>query len=119
MVQDNLNHNKYFVIIIFVIIFKLYKNRSRIPDAKFREILQLFLLDIEATEVSEITKILCPTINKIFHYIRQIISEYCEANSIFAVGEIEFVASYSVESVKENEVVVQAVRCFWFVKTRR
>jgi len=74
--------------------FKLYKNRSIISDAKFREILKLFLLDIEATKVSEITKIFRLTINKIFHYIRQMISEYCEENSIFAVGVIEFDESY-------------------------
>jgi len=66
--------------------FKLYKSHSGILAAKFREILKLFLLDIEATKVSEITKISYPTINKVFHYIRQIISEYCEENSIFAVG---------------------------------
>jgi len=74
--------------------FKLYKSRSRISDSKFREILKLFLLDIEAIKVSEITKISRPTINKVFHYIRQIIAEYCEENSIFAAGEIEFDESY-------------------------
>jgi len=74
--------------------FKLYKNRSRISDAKFREILRLFLLDIEATKVSELTNISSPTINKIFHYIRTIIAYYCEENSIFETGEIELDESY-------------------------
>ena len=36
-------------------------------------------------KVREITKIPRPTINKNFHYICQIIVEYCEENSIFAV----------------------------------
>ena len=90
--------------------FNKYLKWWYISKRKFRKILKLFLLDIEATKVSEITKISCLTINKIFHYIRAIIAKYCEENSIFTVGEIEFVASYSVESIKENEVVVQAVR---------
>jgi len=56
--------------------------------------LWLFLLDIEATKVSEISNISRPTINRIFTYIRTIITEYCEENSIFETGEIEVDESY-------------------------
>jgi transposase len=56
--------------------------------------LKLFLLYIEATKVAEISNISRPTINKIFGYIRTIISEYCEQNSIFQAGEIELDESY-------------------------
>ena len=46
---------------------KSYRKRSRISEKKFREILRLFLLDIEASKVSEITKISRTTINKILY----------------------------------------------------
>jgi len=42
-----------------------YIFRSRISEKKFREILRLFCLDIEAIKVAEITHISRPTINKI------------------------------------------------------
>jgi transposase len=71
-----------------------YKKRSRISNAKFREILKYFCLDIEATKVSEITNISRPTINKIFLEIRKIIANYCEKNTVLKTGEFEFDESY-------------------------
>ena len=47
------------------------------------------MLDIEASKVSEITKISRPTINKIFLQIREIISKDCDAHSILGTGQIE------------------------------
>ena len=73
---------------------KNYKKRSRISNAKYREILRFFLLDIEAKKVSEITKISRPTTNKIFLEFRIAIAKYCEENSIFDSGEIEIDESY-------------------------
>jgi transposase len=73
---------------------KQYKKRSRITDKKFRDILKLFLLDIEATKVSDISNIFRPASNRIFTYIRTIIAEYCEETSIFETGEIEIDESY-------------------------
>ena len=71
-----------------------YKKRSRISSKKFREILRLFLLDIEATKVSKITNLFRQCINRMFKYIRLIISEHFEENSILGVGEIELDESY-------------------------
>ena len=73
---------------------KSYQNRSRISEKKFREILRLFLLDIEASKVSEITNISRQAINRIYRYIREIISIDCEENSVFEVGAIELDESY-------------------------
>jgi len=58
-----------------------YILRSRISEKKFREILRLFCLNIEAKQTAEI--------NKIFDKIRDRIVEYCEQESPFAKGEIE------------------------------
>ena len=73
---------------------RLCKKRSRISEKKFREILRLFLLDIEASKVSEITNIYRQAINRIYRNIREIISIDCEENSVFEVGELELDESY-------------------------
>jgi transposase len=72
----------------------VYKKHSRISILKFREILRLFLLDIEATKISKITDVSRQAINRLFKYIRIIIAKECEKNSIFEVGEIELDESY-------------------------
>jgi len=71
-----------------------YIIRSRISEKKFREILRLFCLDIEAKQTAEITHISRPTINKIFSGIRERIANYCDTESPFKNGEIELDESY-------------------------
>ena len=71
-----------------------YKKRSRISEAKMREIIRLFTLDIEVTKIALITKVSRNTINSIFNGIRKRISEYCEHQSPFTKGEIEIDESY-------------------------
>jgi len=71
-----------------------YIIRSRISEKKFRHILQLFCLDIEAQKVSKISNISRPTINKLFDKIREIIAWNCEQVSPFSHGEIELDESY-------------------------
>ena len=71
-----------------------YKKRSRISEAKMREIIRLFTLDIEATKIALITKVSRNTINSVFNGIRKRISEYCEHQSPFTKGEVEIDESY-------------------------
>jgi len=71
-----------------------YKKGSYVFRSKFREILKLFLLDIEATKISVITKINRPTINKIIFEIRQVIANEYEKNAVLEVGEIELDENY-------------------------
>ena len=71
-----------------------YKKRSRISEAKMREIIKLFTLDIEASKIALISNVSRNTINSIFNGIRKRISEYCEHQSPFAKGEIEIDESY-------------------------
>ena len=71
-----------------------YIIRSRISEKKFREILRLFSLDIEAKQTAEITHVSRPTINKFFNVIRERIANYCEEVSPFENGEIELDESY-------------------------
>lgn len=71
-----------------------YIIRSRMSEKKFREILRLFCIDIEASKVAQITDISRPTINRIFDAVRHRIAEDCEQKSVFDDGEIELDESY-------------------------
>ena len=71
-----------------------YKKRSRISEAKFREIIRLFSLDIEATKIAALTGISRVTINKIICEIRERIAEYSQQQSPFDSGEVEIDESY-------------------------
>jgi len=71
-----------------------YINRSRISEAKFREIIRYFSLDIEANKIAELTHLSRPCINRTLMAIRQRIAESCEADSPFEKGEIEMDESF-------------------------
>ena len=70
-----------------------YIYRSRISEAKFREILRFFCLDLEAKKVAIICKISEKTIDKIFKQIRIKMAESCEKQTKLS-GEIEIDESY-------------------------
>ena len=71
-----------------------YIFRSRISEKKFREILRLFCLDIEAVKVAKLSGISRQTINKLFDRIRQLIADESEKNNVLGSGEVEFDESY-------------------------
>ena len=64
-----------------------YIVRSRISEAKFREILWYFSSDIEVVKIVEFTNISEKTINKITKNIRILMASECEKISKFS-GEI-------------------------------
>ena len=64
-----------------------YIVRSRVFEAKFREILKYFTEDIEASKISNFTKISEVIICKIFREIRILMSKECKKISKFS-GEI-------------------------------
>ena len=70
-----------------------YVKRSHISEQKFRQIVKLFAEDLNATQISNLTGISRPTINKYLHAIRKRIVEFCELNSPL-IGEIEVDESY-------------------------
>ena len=71
-----------------------YINRSHISERKFREVLKLFCVDLEATKIAEITKISRVTVNAILMRIRIRIAKLAEQESYFTQGEIEIDESY-------------------------
>jgi transposase len=70
-----------------------YANRSRISEAKFRQLIKLFSLDLDADQIASITGLNRNTANRYLHAIRQRIAAYCEDQSPF-VGEVEVDESY-------------------------
>ncbi len=71
-----------------------YFFRGRISDEKFRSVLRLFSLDIEAKKTAEFTGLNQDTINNIYNKLRERIAAMCEAESPFTNGEIELDESY-------------------------
>ncbi len=71
-----------------------YIIRSRISEKKFREILRLFCLDLEAKKIAQISGISRNSINKIIKAIRIKIAEFCEQENPLGFGDIEIDESY-------------------------
>ena len=70
-----------------------YIIRSRISEAKTREILKYFCIDIEAVKIAKLSNISRQNVNKIFKQIRILIAKECETISKMQ-GEIEIDESY-------------------------
>jgi len=70
-----------------------YVKRSRISEAKFRELVRYFSLDLDAHKIAFLTRLNLNTVNRYLLLIRQRIAEFCEGSSPFK-GEIEIDESY-------------------------
>jgi len=70
-----------------------YANRSKISEPKFREIVRLFALNLDATQIADITGLNRNTINRFLCAIRQRLAEFCELQSPFT-GEVEVDESF-------------------------
>ncbi len=71
-----------------------YYNRSRISEAKFREIVKYFSLDIDATKTAEIANLNRNTVNRIFGGLRDRIYLSLKSNLSLLDGELELDESY-------------------------
>ena len=65
-----------------------YKKRSRITNAKFRQILKLFCVDLNASQIAELTSLNRNTVNSYLKKFRLRIAEICETQSPYS-GEVE------------------------------
>ena len=70
-----------------------YAKRSKISEAKFREIIKLFAADLDAGQIAEIAHLNRNTVNRYLMQIRSRIAEYCQETSPIK-GEIEVDESY-------------------------
>ncbi len=71
-----------------------YINRSRISEAKFRQFIKYFTLDLEDQKIAILTRLNRNTVNRYLRLIRERIAEHCEEQSPLK-GEIEVDESYS------------------------
>jgi transposase len=71
-----------------------YFFRAKISEAKFRTVLRLFCLDMEAKKVAEFTGLSRGTVNNIFTKLRERVATLCEAETPFINGEVELDESF-------------------------
>ena len=76
-----------------MIVKNKYVKHAHISERKFRLLIKLFAEDLNATQISHLTGISRPTINKYLQAIRKRIATYCESDSPLT-GEIEVDESY-------------------------
>ena len=67
--------------------YNKYIKRSRISEAKFREFIRYFSLDLDAHKIAFLTGLNRNTVNRYLLLIRKRIAEFCERSSPFS-GEI-------------------------------
>ena len=70
-----------------------YVKRSKISEAKFRELVKLFSLDLASHNIAILTNLNRNTTNRYLYLLRKSIAEFCEQQSPFS-GEIEVDESY-------------------------
>ena len=70
-----------------------YIHRSKISEAKFRQLVKLFAMDLTATQVAELTGLNRNTVNRLYSAMRYRIAEYSRQSSPIS-GEVEIDESY-------------------------
>lgn len=71
-----------------------YFHRSRISEKKFRELIRLFSLDMEALKISALTGLNRNTVNHVLMLLRERLSDICESEAHFDHGSFECDESY-------------------------
>lgn len=70
-----------------------YSRNAKISEAKIRQIIKLFSVDLDATQIAALTNLNRNTINRYLAAIRERIAQFCEAESPVS-GEVEVDESY-------------------------
>lgn len=63
-----------------------YVNRAKISEAKFREIVRLFSMDLTAIQIAELAGLNRNTVNRYLKGIRQRVAEYCTVTEPLALS---------------------------------
>lgn len=71
-----------------------YAYRSRISEAKIRQLVKLFSVDLTASQIAELSGVNRNTVNRYVTAFRERIARYCEAESPVK-GEVEVVKATS------------------------
>ena len=81
-----------WILLMYIRANRYYKH-SKISEAKFRQVVRAFALDVSASDAAALTGVSVRSVNAIFLKMRRRIAQHCEAQSPFS-GEIELDESY-------------------------
>ena len=70
-----------------------YVNRSKISEAKFRELVRYFAADLDASQIAQLSGLNRNTVNRYLKAIRERIAAFCELESPLS-GEVEVDESF-------------------------
>ena len=70
-----------------------YAHRSKISEAKFRQLVKLFAIDLDASQIAEVTGLNRNTVNRYLMALRRRVAEFCEQQAP-VLGEVEIDESY-------------------------
>ena len=83
-----------------------YANRSKISEGKFRQIVKLFSIDLNASQIAKISGLNRNTINRYLIGIRMRIAEFCERQNIHFLEKLKLMkASLALVTSKVKGVV--------------
>jgi len=83
-----------------------YANRSKISEGKFRQIVKLFSIDLNASQIAKISGLNRNTINRYLIGIRKRIAEFCERQNIHFLEKLKLMkASLALVTSKVKGVV--------------
>ena len=70
-----------------------YAKSAKLSERKFRELIKLFSVDLDASQIAKVTGLNRNTVNRYLKAIRKRIAQYCGEQSPFS-GEVEVDESY-------------------------
>lgn len=70
-----------------------YAKNSKVSEAKIRELIRLFALNLDATQIAVVTGLNRDAVNRFLKALRKRIALYCETQFLLS-GEIEVDESY-------------------------
>lgn len=70
-----------------------YAKRSKVSTAKFRQLIRYFVVDLNASQITQLIGLNRNSVNRYLRAIRERIAEFCESQSPFS-GEIEVDESF-------------------------
>lgn len=70
-----------------------YAKRSKISEAKFRQLIRYFSVDLDASQITQLIGLNRNSVNRYLRAIRERIAEFCETQSPFS-GEVEVDESF-------------------------
>ena len=89
-----------------------YVQRFRISEKKFRPLLKLFPLDLDAIQISQLSHLNRNTVNRYLAALRTRMAEFCELESPLK-GEVEIYDSYFGAKRVKGKIIFRYGLGYW------